>query len=258
MNQSTASTHGRWALVSGGSGGIGGAIAVLLAQDGWNVAVTYRGNGAAAAEVVDEIRAAGREASSHQVDLRDAAAAAAVVDAVAEDRQLGAAISAAGPSIVMEYLARLEPEVFAQTIDADLIGCFNLFRPALPHLRVTAGSVLAVTTAAVDRAARKDVLSSAPKAGVEAVVKAIAVEEGRYGTRANCVAVGLLEGDGMWADLVARGDYTEEFLKTAKSNIPLGRFGTVRDIAHAALFLLSNRANWITGQTLRVDGGFSA
>ena len=88
------------------------------------------------------------------------------------------------------------------------------------------------------------------------MVRAFAVEEGRFGVRANCVGPGMLK-DGMAARLIATGDLDERSLAITSSNIPLGRFGTSHDIAEAVAFLASDRAGFISGQKLNVDGGYS-
>ena len=103
----------------------------------------------------------------------------------------------------------------------------------------------------------RDGLSAVPKAAVELLVRGLAVEEGRFGVRANCVGPGMLE-DGMAATLIESGDLDDAALDAARANIPLRSFGTARDIAEAVCFLASDRAAFITGQTLNVDGGFSA
>ena len=128
--------------------------------------------------------------------------------------------------------------------------------PALPHLRSTEGSVVAVTTAATARYPVRDGLSSAPKGAVEALVRGLAAEEGRYGVRVNAVGPGMLT-DGMAARLISSGELSEEALAVARRNIPLRRFGTATDIAEAVCFLASDRAGFISGQKLDVDGGYS-
>ncbi len=147
-------------------------------------------------------------------------------------------------------------EVATQLHD-DAGGFFTAVRAALPALRESHGAVVAVTTAATTRFPKRDGLSSAPKAAVEAMVRALAVEEGRYGVRVNAVGPGMLT-DGMAARLIGSGDLSEEALEITRRNIPLGTFGTADDIAEAVCFLASDRAGFISGQKLDVDGGYGA
>jgi NAD(P)-dependent dehydrogenase (short-subunit alcohol dehydrogenase family) len=245
------------ALVVGGSGGLGLAVVRLLASRGAQVAVTFRSREREALAVVDTARGWGVHASAHRLDVTSAEDCAEVVDAVASAYDgLHTLVHAAGPHVPMRHLSAVEPTAMADQLAEDTAGFFNVVHPALPHLRASEGSIVAVTTAATVRYPVRDGLSSAPKAAVEALVRALAAEEGRYGVRVNAVGPGMLT-DGMAARLIASGDLSEDALAITRRNIPLRRFGTATDIAEAVCFLASDRAGFISGQKLDVDGGWS-
>jgi len=250
-------SHTGCALVVGGSGGLGLAVVRVLASRGASVALTYRSRADAAEAAVDVARSWGVHASAHELDVTDPEACAAVVsDVVSAYGGLHTLVHAAGPHVPMKHLSAVDPAEMAKQLADDAAGFFNVVHPALPHLRTAEGSVVAVTTAATARYPVRDGLSSAPKGAVEALVRGLAAEEGRYGVRVNAVGPGMLT-DGMAARLISSGELSEEALVVARSNIPLRRFGTATDIAEAVCFLASDRAGFISGQKLDVDGGYS-
>jgi 3-oxoacyl-[acyl-carrier protein] reductase len=244
------------AVVIGGSGGIGAAICARLADHGTDVALTYRSNRQKAQAVSALIEKAGRRALVGALDVTDYAAVEAFFgDAVASFGRVHTIVFSTGADISMSYTSQIDLDEWRRTIDGDLTGFLHVLKAGLPYLRAGGGgSILAVTTAGIDRHPPKDILSVAPKAGVEALVRGIAREEGRYGIRANSLGLGVIDA-GLFHRLEQR--LSPQFVEAMKSNTALRRFGTAREAADAAVFLTSTVSGFITGHRLVIDGGYS-
>lgn len=245
------------AFVAGGSGGIGSAIAIGLAEAGSDVVLTYNRNRDKAEAVAEQIRALGRRASVTQLSLENTEAVAAAVDAAAagDPDGLHTVVYATGPFVDLRFLSSVAPAQFKDYLLGDTFACYNLVHAAIPHLRRTKGSIVAITTTATARWANQDGLSAIPKSAVNSLMRGIAREEGRFGVRSNMVALGVIEA-GMFNQTVAEGMIDEAYLQAMAKNVPLRRLGRAEEVADAAVFLASSRASYTTGQVLYVDGGY--
>lgn len=245
------------ALVVGASGAIGQAVTLRLARMGAPVTATYATNRDRADSLVATVVEQGLVARAARLDLADTDSVLATVrEAVEAHGGLHTVVLAGTPTNWQSYVSVLDHGTYARQLAADSGGSFAVVTAALPALRETRGSIVAVTTVANRRYVIRDVLSSGPKAANEALIRAVAAEEGRYGVRANAVGVGILD-EGMTQVLVDSGDIRPGDLEHARSRVPLGVLGKAEDIAAAVGFLASPDAGYITGQCVDVDGGYS-
>ncbi|MFZ3495605.1 3-oxoacyl-ACP reductase FabG [Streptomyces sp. 5.8] len=237
------------ALVSGGSRGIGRAVVSRLAHDGFDVAFCYRSDADAAAEVVRSAAGTGARVVAHRADVASAEQVRAFTDAA--ERELGpidAVVTCAG--VVRDnHLVRMTGEDWRDVMSTNLDGTYNMCRSAIfSFMKRRAGCVVTLSSIAGIHGNATQTNYAASKAGIIGFTKSLAKECGKYGVRANVVAPGLIETD-MTAGL------TEAVRKDILDGVPLGRLGTPDDVADLVSFLVSDRARYISGQVLGVDGG---
>jgi 3-oxoacyl-[acyl-carrier protein] reductase len=236
------------AIVTGGSRGIGRAIAELLAAAGMEVVLTYRQNSTAAMQVVSEGH--GLSLIAEPLDVRDAAACTALVEKVTERTgRIDLLVNNAG--IIRDNpLTALEDEDIRIVLETNSFGAFNMARAVVPHMVAQRrGKIVNVSSVSGEKGGRGQTNYAASKGAVNAFTRALAVELAPRGITVNAVAPGVI-------DTEMSRDVRERAGDAVLSRILLRRVGCPADVAYAVWFLASRYADYITGEILHVDGGF--
>ncbi len=254
MSDGRRDFEGKRALVTGGSRGIGRAVCLALAGRGADVAFLYRARDAEAEATAAAIRGAGRRALALKVDLADAAGVGdAVTRAARELGGLDVVVQAAGALVEWRDVADIDPTTWDRFLAVDLSGAFYVIHAGLPHLRAAGGgAIVAISSIAAQMCQPRNAQGAAAKAGLEALIRVVAREEGRRGIRANAVAIGLTDTD---MGRAALDEWGPETTQRVVRGIPLQRIGTAEEVARAVCFLAGPDGAYITGKVLQVDGG---
>ena len=239
------------AIVTGGAGGIGRAVARSLASDGFTVVVGYRSHETRAAELVAEIEASGGIADAIQVDVNDERAVASLVEAtIRRFGGIGAFVHTASPPIAPAEFADLSWDAIDRHLQTDLGGAFHLAKACVPPMTSQHyGRMVMITSGELDGPPTPHWTAYAVgKAALATFARSLAVELGPSGINVNCVSPGM-------TDTAMIGDLSEKARLVLARRAPLRRLAQPEDVADAVSFLLSPRADYITGETLRVNGG---
>ncbi|MBG3687848.1 3-oxoacyl-[acyl-carrier-protein] reductase [Staphylococcus aureus] len=237
------------ALVTGASRGIGRSIALQLAEEGYNVAVNYAGSKEKAEAVVEEIKAKGVDSFAIQANVADADEVKAMIkEVVSQFGSLDVLVNNAG--ITRDnLLMRMKEQEWDDVIDTNLKGVFNCIQKATPQmLRQRSGGIINLSSVvgAVGNPGQANYVAT--KAGVIGLTKSAARELASRGITVNAVAPGFIVSD--MTDALS-----DELKEQMLTQIPLARFGQDTDIANTVAFLASDKAKYITGQTIHVNGG---
>lgn len=236
-------------LITGASRGIGARCALAFAEAGYDVALNYCHSEEKALALVKEIRALGARACAVQADVADSAQVHKLFAAVrAQFGTVDTLVNNAGISH-MGLLTDMTDDEWRRLIDTDLSGVFYCCREALPDMiRAHSGVIVNIASMWGEVGASCEAAYSAAKAGVIGLTKALAKEVGPSGVRVNAVSPGVVMTDMM-------ASFSEQDIAALKDETPLTTLGSPEDIADAVLFLASERARFITGQVLSVNGG---
>src|SRR5690625_1563783 len=245
------SLDGKTALVTGGSRGIGRSIALELADLGANVAITYASSAKAADNVREEIVSKDRRAKALQADAVNYEKAEEVIAGITGDwEKLDILVNNAG--ITRDNLIlRMNQQQWDQVIETNLKSVFNYCKAvAKPMMRNRGGSIINISSVVGLSGNAGQTNYAASKAGIIGFTKAYAKELASRNIRANVVAPGYITTE-------MTGELPEDILQNIERETPLGRPGTAEEVSHAVAFLASERSSYITGETIRVDGGMA-
>ena len=207
--------------------------------------------------MVSELHAVSTDVACCQVSLQDLASLEAALDlGLKAYGRLHSVFIATGYDIPQSPISEVTPELWQRVMRSDAEGAFNAINATLPHLRTGGGgSYVHISSAGLLKYPPLDILSVAPKAAVEELIKGVAKEEGINNIRANSIAIGVIE-TGIFLRLKEQGVFDDAWIEGVKSALPLNRFGQPEEVAKMAVFLASNNAAYTTGQLIPVDGGF--
>ncbi|MBT3851683.1 MAG: SDR family oxidoreductase [Gammaproteobacteria bacterium] len=242
-------------LIVGGSGGIGSLCAKQFADEGAKVAITYFKNEKAANDVASGINS---DVEVYQLDNKDPVSVQSAMDDIAKKYGgINTIVNAAGFDIPQKFITDIDIDLWKSVMDADINGFFNLIKSGLPYLRESKGSIVFISSAGLFKYPPGDVLSVAPKATIEHVLKGIAKEEGSNGVRANSIALGIIE-TGIFHRLREENNtfFDDAWHEAVMNTLALKRFGNPEEVANTAVFLASSKAGYITGHCIPVDGGY--
>ena len=242
---------GKVAVVTGGSRGIGKAIVKKLAELGCDVAFNYHSQSQTAKTLEKEITSLGVKCQTKGVDIKDFENVKAWINEIKETfGQIDILINNAG-IIVDKALMLMTQEDWKKVIDTNLNGMFHASRACIvTFMKQKAGQIINISSISGIIGLDRQTNYSASKGGMNAFTKALAKEVAGYGIRVNAICPGYIETDIL-------SDMTEEQKSQIIDNIPLGRIGSVEDVANSVAFLLSEQAQYITGQIIQIDGGLA-
>lgn len=240
---------GRVAVVTGGGRGIGRAVAVRLAKEGANVAISYRSNDTAAAETAEMVREAGAKCEIFKGDVASPEDVEALVKGTQEAfGRLDILVNNAGTTRD-NLMLRMKEEEFDEVVRTNLKGTYLCTRAVLRGMvRARWGRILNVSSVVGISGNAGQANYAASKAGIIGFTKSVAREVAQRGITVNAVAPGYVETE-------LTGGLSEEIKDRIKAQVPVGRFGSPEDVSEAVAFLVGEGAGYITGQTLTVNGG---